>query len=342
MMSFLQVNSISALSRYFDGKALVALVAGALVGGFAKYMFDEWSARKKARRDLVANVTQNIEVLAKRYYWLLANNASTLTTLFEEYLRRRTGLQLSQEPPEKVKGELDELIDDFAEESFPYYAEFTKLTYEFNWRAGNTFFLRHYWAGRTIMNLHNEIRAAFEGVEDDNIIKTMIEASKDGTTRRKLHLADYKKLFPQDSDEHKSYCVFISSADRVSAAVQSLSAYNNLFHYELGYLYRDWFKNRFGLIRRRTPRFFLPAPLTQQARLTILDVAHRHESQPYAIAPLGMSRSRGRGPDSQPQHELETQPQDAPTGPASRPTSGSSGPKEGVQMSAKNGAKTDS
>src|SRR5206468_7815470 len=131
-------------------------------------------------------------------------------------------------------------IDDAAEQSLPYYAEFTKLTYEFNWRKGNTFFLRNYWAGRTITNLHNEIRAAFEDVEDDTILKKMNDGDKKMNKGNKdgkavtLTLADYKDLFPETENAYRSYRNFIANEERVRSAVQSLAAYNDLFHYELG------------------------------------------------------------------------------------------------------------
>lgn len=279
------------------GPALITLVIGTILGGIAKHFLDEWSAKKKARRDLIAGVTKNIEDLARDYYWLLANNASTLTGLLEKYLRQRTALQLSQEPPEQLKSELENAIDNVAEQSLPYYAEFTKLTYEFNWRKGNTFFLRNYWAGKTITNLHNEIRAAFEAVEDDTILKKMndaVRAMSDGSKDDKpasLTLADYKDLFPKRGNPYQSYRTFIANEERVRSAVQSLAAYNDLFHYELGNLYRDWFKNRFGIVRRRAPRRFLPRSLPREVRRTIVEVSERSEGQVHGIAPIGMSKA---------------------------------------------------
>lgn len=295
--------------------ALISLVVGTILGGIAKHFLDEWSARKKARRDLITGVTKNIEDLARDYYWLLANNASTLTGLLEKYLRHRAALQLSQEPPEQLKSELDDAIDDVAEQSLPYYAEFTKLTYEFNWKKGNTFFLRNYWAGRTITNLHNEIRLAFADVEDDTILKKMTDAvkttgesTKDGKAPT-LTLADYKDLFPKSDNPYQSYRNFIANEERVRSAVQSLAAYNDLFHYELGNLYRDWFKNRFGFVRRRAPRRFLPFSLTKTVRQTIVEVSDRSEGQIHGIAPIGMSKAP----------PLKSGAADSPTGKQKKP-----------------------
>src|SRR2546423_8528922 len=135
-MGFLQSDIGKALITLVSSKAVISLVGGTILGGVAKHFFDEWSAKKKAGRDLTTNVTKSIEGLARDYYWLLANNASTLRTFLQEYIEWRESIQLTQDSPADLRRKLIQKTSRVAKHSFPYYAAFLKLTFEFSWCAG--------------------------------------------------------------------------------------------------------------------------------------------------------------------------------------------------------------
>ncbi|MEL7069062.1 MAG: hypothetical protein AAGN15_10485 [Cyanobacteria bacterium J06581_3] len=263
------------------GQEVRTLIFGGIIGAFLKHSFEEWSARNQARRELVKSVTTNIEGLAKQYYWSLANLAGTLATLLQNHLEKLEQLQLSQGKPEDLKKEQDSLIQQTAEESIGYYAHFTKLTYDFDLNAGNTFFLRDYWAGRSIRDLQNGIRRIFIDIDDSDIIRVMNEISAAENSKppspskqngaadnqtdsaqkgedqqdsqqdngqpnksEKVHTpADLgKKLLSEVQPIHKNYIAFLEDKTRVYKACQYLNAYHELFRDELKILYKDWFR----------------------------------------------------------------------------------------------------
>jgi hypothetical protein len=273
-----------------NSKSLFTLAAGAVLGALMKFVFDEWSAKNHARRDMIAGVTKNVEELAKEYYWRLANNASTLAVIFNSYLARRAEIQLLQNPPRDLRRQLDKLIDQKVEESFYYYARLTKLTYQFDWRAGSTFFLRHFWAGQIIRQMQNALKGALEF--DATLIDYIDAPDKDGKPKETTpsDLLEHEELEPVLKTVKATYRKFFYDEERVRKAAQHLQACSDVFNRELAQLYHDWFKNWRGKVdsepdlnSRSLQRF-----LQDETMKTLRDVVAASRKSGYCIAPLSV------------------------------------------------------
>ena len=283
------METANAIFKFFvegdHSKTLIGLAVGTVLGALVKFAFDEWSAKNHARREMIASVTKSVEDLSEKYYWHLANNASTLATIFNEYLNIRTKIQLSQNPPREQRNALAQLIKKKSTESFYYYARLTKSTYQFDWRAGSTFFLRDFWAGQTIRNLQNSLKEVLR--LDWDLVDHVDAPGPDGKPRGstpsdllenddlKSVIADYRKFF---EDEEK-----------VRKAAKYLETCGDLFYYELAQLYRDWFRfGRRGRVPREPPLGSrgLRKSVTTSTLETIRHIAESSRARGYVIAPL--------------------------------------------------------
>jgi len=280
----------SIVKFFFEGdrsKSLIVLAVGAVGGALLKFFFDQWSAKNHARRDMIASVTKSVEDLARQYYWHLANNASTLAVIFSSYLDRRKEIQLLQSPPRELRRQLDALIEHKVRDSFYYYARLTKLTYQFDWRAGSTFFLRDFWAGQSIRKLQNALKGVLD--LDFAIIDYVDALGTDGKPKETTpsDLLNEKAL----ADVRKNYFEFFKDEERVRSAARYLQTCGDLFNYELAELYRDWFKNRWGRVPLEPPlnSRALRTNLTATAIKTIGELVRDSRTAGYAIAPLSSS-----------------------------------------------------
>jgi hypothetical protein len=282
-------------------------IAGTILGAGLKSLFDEWMARNRARRDMATTITKNIEDLAKNYYWLLANHASTLASSFQAYRRDKEKLQARQKPPEEIQADLDALAARTAEESFYYYARLMKTVFEFNWQASSTYFLRHYWAGPTLASLCNALIAAMQAakVSGSTIIDYLETPGPDGKPRL-ISPAAFDQLLKDQSDKSGKTAAlceafenyrerFIGNDELVSRAAAYLQAYSDLFHYELSLLYKDWFADWKGYIQRDLEKVKFPRELLPSTQSVIRDTAHTRAGL-YAIAPIGAPLTSNKQP----------------------------------------------
>jgi len=291
------VETVNAIIKFLlegdRSKTGIVLLAGAVLGGLAKFAFDEWSAKNHARRDMIASVTKNVEELSEKYYWHLANNASTLATIFNEYLNLRNEIQLLQISPREQRDQLDQLIKRKSRESFYYYARLTKSTYQFDWRAGSTFFLRDLWAGQSIRNLQNSLKEVLR--LDWDLVDHVDAPGLDGNPRESTpsDLLNNVDLEPVRA----TYRRFFGDEEKVRKAAKYLETCGDLFYYELAQLYRDWFRfRRRGRVPREPPLGSrgLRKSVTASTLETIRLVAESSRARGYVIAPL--SSSSGLGP----------------------------------------------
>ena len=267
-----------------NGKSILTLAGGAAAGAYLRFFFEQWSAKKQARRDMIASVTKSVEDLAKQYYWNLANNASTLAFIFDDYLDRRIRIQLLQDPPPALNRQLEQLIDKAVEDSFSYYARFTILTYRFETRAGSTFLLRDFWAGKSIRNLQNALKQI---VPLDTELVDLVDAP-DGNG--KLQETTPAAFLTNEEFEASRlrYRKLFHNEEKVRLAAKYLRACADLFNYELAELYRDWYQTSWGKVILDMPAN--SSELRQSVPLasvdTINEVNRRFKAVGYAIAPL--------------------------------------------------------
>jgi hypothetical protein len=238
-------------------QALFGGTLGAALGYLGKWLFDQWSAERTARREFAQTVTTQISKLAKDYYWSLANYAGVLAGLLESYLDNRTHhLMLLWEDRRDLENRLEQIAKTFAEASFYHFCRLIGLFDSFQFQGSNTYLLTNHAAGETSKRLYNTFIASLptddseEGINTLKIVKVLREERDTPLSSKPMKVADYpSELFMNTvakddlGDELKNYGKWIrSQIPEVEEAAAALRAYNELLNHELARLYRDFFK----------------------------------------------------------------------------------------------------
>ncbi len=238
-------------------QALFGGTLGAALGYLGKWLFDQWSAERTARREFAQTVTTQISKLAKDYYWSLANYAGVLAGLLESYLDNRTyHLLLLWDDRRDLDSRLDEIATTFAETSFYHFCRLIGLFDSFQFQGSNTYLLTNHAAGETSKRLYNTFIASLptdntqDGINTLKIVKVLREEHNTKLSSKPMKVVDYpSELFMSTiakdalKEELKSYSNWIKNRiPEVEEAAAALRAYNELLNHELARLYRDFFK----------------------------------------------------------------------------------------------------
>lgn len=281
--------------------AIVALI-GAFLGALLKSAFETWSQKLESRRQMMSNVTNNIEELAQKYYWLLANNSSILSGLLNDYRSKREELQLQLfSTKDEIKELSMELIDKKAAHSFYYYSRFIKVIYDFQWIDGNTYFLKNFWAGKALEQLYNRLQSILQesDIDANRILEVINEEKVEFKNQNHKDKNDtfhsYMDKVKQDvylSREFQNFKIWLEKKpDKVWEAAHCLDAYSTLFNYELGVLYKDWFKNlKTDISQKDLKEISFINWDTKQAILKI-------SREKTTLKPIGVSKNETKGID---------------------------------------------
>lgn len=282
--------------------AIVALI-GAILGALLKGAFETWSQKLESRRQMISNVTDNIEELAQKYYWLLANNSSVFGGLLNEYLMKREELQLQLfSNKEEITATFKELVDKtYAAHSFYYYSRFIKVIYDFQWVTGNTYFLKNFWAGKILEKLYNRLQSILQESDiDANRVLDVIDQERSELKKQNLNdkndtLYSYMNKVKQNeflSKEFQNFKIWLEKKpDKVWEAANCLNAYSALFNYELGILYKDWYENlRTDISHRDLEKISF---LNWDTKQTIMRISREKTT----LRPIGVSKSESKDVD---------------------------------------------
>ncbi len=249
-------------------------VIGAIVGALGKWLLDQWAANSTARRQMTESITTQVEQLAKDYYWKLANYASVLSQLLTDHIKEKEVIIEYQTEPQLLRYNLRQIhnsdkVTEKAKEGFFYYAKLMKITHDFQWTTGNTYFLKHFWAGKALTSLYNRLAELWTEVNAYTVIKHIdIDGKIDGLTDFITRLDN-----PKNEDLKREFENFKEWLDNeenlLKEARDLLHAYKELFDYELAILHKSWFKK----VQLDVQNVRLPKKLSLETRVTIKRVA---------------------------------------------------------------------
>ena len=238
-------------------QALFGGALGAAIGYLAKWLFDQWSAERTARREFAQSVTKQISELAQKYYWSLANYAGVLAGLLESYLDNRTHhLMLLWEDRNALDKRLEEIANEFAKTSFYHFCRLISLFDAFQFQGSNTYLLTSHAAGETSKRLYNTFIASLptedakDSIDTLKIVKVLREERQTEFSSKPVMVCNFPSaLFIETianqelKTELKNYSSWIKNrVPDVEEAADALRAYNELLNHELARLYRDFFK----------------------------------------------------------------------------------------------------
>lgn len=290
---------------------------GASLGYLAKWVFDQWSAERDARRKFAQSITEQISGLAKDYYWSLANCAGVVAGLLESYLDDRTHHYIVVWRDRAYLSErLDEIADNVANNSFYHFCRLIGLFEKFQFQKSNTYLLTNHAAGETSKRLYNAFIASLppeepeKGIDLAKIVKVLREEKQVEGAGKPIPVSEFPEdAFMQDiannelKEQLKAYKVWIRCAiPSVEEATDALRAYNELLNHELARLYKDFFKkNPPGTSRYLGSIVFddWPNVLTEQSYFAI----EKSSMQSALLRPLGGGMQPGKQASGESSHE---------------------------------------
>lgn len=307
-------------------------VLGTGLGVLGKWIFDQISAERAARRQFAQQVTKQISDLATNHYWSLANYAGILAGQLESYLDNRDHyLMLNFKDHKDLETSLEALADETARASFHQFCRLIVLFDDFQFRSSNTYLLTSHAAGEMSKKLYNAFVSNIptgaknsarqaENIDTLKIVKLMRKKAKEDPAYKGMSMAEVPAVYFIDeltegeaksglssgsydksmlSDELQAYRHWIwQRIPEVEQAVDALRAYNALLSHELALLYRDFFKDgsvNSKLYLSNTAYDDWPHVITEKTFLAI----ERASVQSALLQPLGdPTHGKGQGPGS--------------------------------------------
>lgn len=240
-------------------------VLGTALGVLGKWVFDQISAERAARRQFAQEITKQITDLATNHYWSLANYAGVLAGQLESYLDNRDHyLMLNFRDHSDLETSLETLADETALASFHQFCRLIELFDAFQFRKSNTYLLTSHAAGEMSKKLYNTFVSSLptgaknnardaENIDTLKIVKHLRVEAKEGSPYKGTLMAEVPTAYFMEElandagalkDELAAYRHWIwRRIPEVEQAVDALRAYNALLSHELALIYRDFYKD---------------------------------------------------------------------------------------------------